>query len=130
MKQKDQPPPSPTTGDKLWETVEALAIVRSRCYDRIGPAPSYRPDPDHCSRDSPQPMPEAEGRVRMPPQPRPPGSRFEIPLRVSDLHCSWHRGVNVISSDVQQKHGTLESVCYTFTMYTSFSGSVYSRPYA
>lgn len=44
---------------------------------------------------------------QMPPQPRPPGSRFEIPLRVSDLHCSWHRGVNVINSDVQQKHGTL-----------------------
>lgn len=45
--------------------MEALAIVRSRCYDRIGLAPSYRPDPDHCSSDSPQPVSEAEGRVRV-----------------------------------------------------------------
>lgn len=46
-------PPSATTGDKLWETADALAVVRSRCYDRIGLAPSYRPDTKYCSRDSP-----------------------------------------------------------------------------
>lgn len=55
----------PTTEDKLRETAGALAAIRSRCYDRIGPAPSYRPDTEHSSRDSPQPKPEAEGRARV-----------------------------------------------------------------
>lgn len=40
-----------------------MAPVRYRSYNRIGPAPSYQPDTENCSRESPPPMPEAEGRV-------------------------------------------------------------------
>lgn len=54
------PLPLGTNFGRRWKR---LAAVRSRCYDRIGPAPSYRPDTETCNSDSPQPMPEAEGRV-------------------------------------------------------------------
>lgn len=62
-KQKDRLPPSPATVDKLRETVEASAAVRCRCYDRIGPTPSYRRDTKEGIEDSAQLIPEAEGRV-------------------------------------------------------------------
>ena len=49
-KQKDRLRPSSAKGDKLRETAEAFAVVRCRCYDRIGQSPSFHRTQD-CSQD-------------------------------------------------------------------------------
>lgn len=51
-------PHRPPLGINFGEPWKDLVPVYSRSYDRIGQAPSYRPDTENCNRHSPRPMPE------------------------------------------------------------------------